>query len=206
MVKLEFSNISLFRADKISNPAKTEAEQRQNQKTLLARVAKIRGYEIAFKIKYADFLNLSFDGTPLTIKDFVTMLGIGTPRVIESRKFPQMNEVFDLLKLEENSTLREARAKIWNLLEQTSEQIRGTNLPEFENPESWVQVVEEVASISITFRYMFRFLDLPTKGNKQKKYFNLEEFLERLYRANEAKKTLVKKNQRNNKNERSKKH
>ena len=184
MVKLQFNHISLFRADKIINPAKTEADQQQNQKVLLARVAKIRGYEIAFRAKYADLLDLKFGGKDLTIKDFVTMLGIVSPQISKSSKFSQMNEVFDLLELVENSTLSEARAKIWNLLKQTSEQIRAKAISEFENPELWVNVVEEVASISTTFRYMFRFLDLPIEQNK---HFNLTEFLEKLDRKNKRK-------------------
>ena len=184
MIKLEFSNISLFRQDKISNPAKTEAEQRQNQKVLLARVAKIRGYEIAFRTKYADLLNLNFDGRPLTIGDFVTMLGTANPRITKSGKFSEMNEVFDLLELGENSTLGEAKTKVWDLLAEISEQIRAKDLSEFENPEVLVQVVQEVASISTIFRYIFRFLESPTKENKRKKHFNLAEFLEKLHRKN----------------------
>lgn len=200
MINLEFSNISLFRQDKIINPAKTEAEQRQNQKILLARVAKIRGYEIAFRTKYADLLNLNFDGQGLTIKDFVAMLGRNAPQITKSRRFSQMSEVFELLELVENSTLEEARTKIWNRLNATSERIRGTDLREFENPESWVQTVEEVASISITFRYMFRFLDLPTKENKRKKYFNLTEFLERLNRKQRKQDLFLRKSKNENKN------
>ena len=193
MVKLEFNNISLFRAEKIINPAKTEAEQRQNQKVLLARVAKIRGYEIAFRAKYGDLLQFNFEGRPLTIGDFVTMLGKAAPHITKSSKFSQMNEVFSLLELVENSTLWEARTKIWNLLSETSEQIQAKAVSEFENPEVLVQLVDEVASISTTFRYMFRFLEPPTKQNK---HFNLTEFLETLHR----------KNQRKNKDEISKKH
>ena len=181
MVKLEFNHISLFRADKIINSAKTEAEQRQNQKVLLARVAKIRGYEIAFKAKYSDLLNLKFDGKPLTIGDFVAMV---SPHITKSSKFSQMNEVFSLLELVENSTLGEARIKIWNLLDKTSKQIRGADISEFENPETWVAAVEEVASISTAFRYMFRFLDLPTEQNK---HFNLAEFLEKMHRKTKRK-------------------
>lgn len=187
MIKLEFSNISLFRAHKIINPAKTEAEQRQNQKVLLARVAKIRGYEIAFRAKYADLFNFNFEGKVLTIGDFVTMVGTVSHRIIKSGRFSQMNEVFSLLELAENSTLGEARTKIWNLLSETSERISAKPLSEFENPEVLVQVVEEVASISTCFRYMFRFLELPTKQNKQKKYFNLTEFLEKIHRKSKRK-------------------
>lgn len=187
MVELKFSNISLFRPDKIINPAKTEAEQRENQKVLLARVAKIRGYEIAFRAKYADLFNFNFEEKALTIGDFVTMLGKATPHITKSSKFSQMNEIFSLLELVENSTLGQARTKIWNLLNETSDQIRAKALSEFENPEVWVQVVEEVASISTCFRYMFRFLELPTKQNKRKKYFNLAEFLEKMHRKNKRK-------------------
>ena len=187
MVKLEFSNISLFRQDKIINPAKTEAEQRQNQKVLLARVAKIRGYEIAFRAKYADLFQFNFEGRPLTIGDFVTMLGTTTPHITKSGKFSEMNEVFCLLELVENSTLGEARTKIWNLLSETSERISAEPLSEFENPEVWVQAVEEVASISTCFRYMFRFLELPNKQNKRKKYFDLIEFLEKMHRKTKRK-------------------
>lgn len=187
MVKLKFSNISLFRADKITNPAKTEAEQRQNQKVLLARIAKIRGYEIAFRAKYADLLNLKFEGKVLTIGDFVAMLGTASPRITKSSRFSEMNGAFVLLGLVENSTVVEARTKIWKLLSETSERISAEPLSEFENPEVWVQVVEEVASISTIFRYMFRFLELPAKQNKQKKYFNLTEFLEKMHRKNKRK-------------------
>lgn len=182
MVKLEFSNISLFRQDKIINPAKTEAEQRQNQKVLLARVAKIRGYEIAFRTKYADLLNLNFEGRPLTMGDFVTMLVKVTPHISKSSKFSQMIEVFDLLELGENVTLEEAKTKVWNLLAETSEQIRAKALSEFENPGVWVNIVQEVASISTIFRYTFRFLESPAKENKRKKHFNLVEFLEKVSR------------------------